>query len=49
MGTLCLQQGLIDDATLIFLRLSRKHPGDMEARARLDEALRAKTQRRKGT
>jgi len=49
MGTLCLQQGLIDDATLIFLRLSRKHPGDMQARARLDEALRAKTQRRKGT
>ena len=49
MGTLCLQQGLIDDATLIVLRLSRKHPGDMEARARLDEALRAKTQRRKGT
>ena len=49
MGTLCLQQGLIDDATLIFLRLSRKHPGDMQARARLDEVLRAKTQRRKGT
>ena len=49
MGTLCLQQGLIDDATLIFLRLSRKHPGDMQACARLDEALRAKTQRRKGT
>lgn len=49
MGTLCLQQGLIDDATLIFLRLSRKQPGDMQARARLDEALRAKTQRRKGT
>src|SRR5215813_7790651 len=49
MGTLCLQQGLIDDATLIFLRLSRKHPGDMQARARLDEALRAKTQKRKGS
>ena len=49
MGTLCLQQGLIDDATLIFLRLSRKDPGDMQARARLDEALRAKTQKRKGS
>ena len=49
MGTLCLQQGLIDDATLIFLRLSRKYPGDMQARARLDEALRAKTQKRKGS
>ena len=49
MGALCLQQGLIDDATLIFLRLSRKDPGDMQARARLDEALRAKTQKRKGS
>ena len=36
------------DAALIFLRLSRKNPGDMQARARLEEALRAKTQKRKG-
>jgi tetratricopeptide (TPR) repeat protein len=48
MGALCLQQGLTDDATTIFLRLSLKNPGDIQARARLDEALRAKTQKRKG-
>jgi tetratricopeptide (TPR) repeat protein len=48
MGALCLEQGLADDAALIFLRLSRKNPGDMQARARLEEALRAKTQKRKG-
>ena len=48
MGALCLQQGLSDDATQIFLRLSRKYPGDAQARARLEEAIRAKTQKRKG-
>jgi len=48
MGALCLQQGLSDDAAQIFLRLSRKHPGDIRIRARLEEALRAKTQKRKG-
>ena len=48
LGTLCLEQGLADDAALIFLRLSRKNPGDMQARARLEEALKAKTQKRKG-
>jgi tetratricopeptide (TPR) repeat protein len=48
MGALCLQQGLSDDAALIFLRLSRKNPGDIQTRARLEEALRAKTQKRKG-
>jgi tetratricopeptide (TPR) repeat protein len=48
MGALCLQQGLSDDAAQIFLRLSRKHPGDTRIRARLEEALRAKTQKRKG-
>jgi tetratricopeptide (TPR) repeat protein len=48
MGALCLEQGLADEAALIFLRLSKKHPDDTRARARLEEALRAKTQRRKG-
>jgi tetratricopeptide (TPR) repeat protein len=48
MGALCLEQGLADDAALIFLRLSRKNPGDIHTRARLEEALRAKTQKRKG-
>jgi len=48
MGAVCLEQGLADDAAMIFLRLSKKHPDDTRARARLEEALRAKTQRRKG-
>jgi len=48
MGVLCLEQGLSDEAAQIFLRLTRKHPGDERARARLEEALRAKTQKRKG-
>lgn len=48
MGALCLEQGLSDEAAQIFLRLTRKHPGDDRARARLEEALRAKTQKRKG-
>ena len=48
MGALCLEQGLSDEAAQIFLRLTRKHPGDARARERLEEALRAKTQKRKG-
>jgi len=48
MGALCLEQGLSDEAAQIFLRLTRKHPGDARARARLEEALRAKTQKRRG-
>ena len=49
MGALCLEQGLVDEAAQIFLRLTRKNPGDARARARLEEALRAKTQKRKGS
>ena len=48
MGVLCLEQGLNDEAAQIFLRLTRKNPGDARARAGLEEALRAKTQKRKG-
>lgn len=49
MGALCLEQGLNDEAAQIFLRLNRKDPGDARARERLEEALRAKTQKRKGS
>ncbi len=49
MGALCLEQGLSEEAAQIFLRLTRKNPGDARARERLEEALRAKTQKRKGT
>lgn len=47
-GNLCLQQGLLDDAAQIFVRLLRKDPENQEARRRLEETLQARTQRRKG-
>jgi tetratricopeptide (TPR) repeat protein len=46
-GTLCLEQGLIDEATIVFARLLRKDPDNAGARERLDAALRARS-RRKG-
>jgi len=46
-GTLCLDQGLADEATIVFTRLLRKHPDDAGARERLEAALRARS-RRKG-
>jgi len=46
-GTLCLQQGLLEDAAQIFVRMLRKDPENREARERLEETLRARTQRRK--
>jgi hypothetical protein len=48
-GTLCLEQGLVDEAAQIFLRLLGRDPGHTRARERLEEALRLKTQRRKGS
>src|SRR5215468_1014239 len=45
-GAVCLDQGLVDEAAQIFVRLLQKDPGDARARRRLDEALRLKTQRR---
>jgi tetratricopeptide (TPR) repeat protein len=47
-GSACLAQGLVDEAAQIFVRLLRRDPGHARARERLDEALRIKTQRRKG-
>jgi len=47
-GALCLEQGLCEEAAQVFLRLVRKNPADARARERLDEALRAKTLKRKG-
>ncbi len=43
----CLEQGLVDEAAQIFLRILKKDPGHGQARRRLDEALRVKTQKRK--
>lgn len=48
-GALCLEQGLIEEAAHVFRRLLQKNPGDLGASERLEQALRAKTQRRKGT
>jgi tetratricopeptide (TPR) repeat protein len=46
-ATVCLEQGLVDEAAQIFLRLLRKDPDHLQARRKLEEALRIKTQRRK--
>lgn len=48
-GTLCLNQGLTDEAAQVFLRILRREPGHGAARRKLDETLRVKTQRRKGS
>ena len=48
-GTVCLEQGLVDEAAQVFLRLLQKDPGHARARQRLEEALRVKIQRRKGS
>jgi tetratricopeptide (TPR) repeat protein len=48
-GRLCLEQGLVDEAAQIFLRLLGRDLRNAEAREGLEEALRFKTQRRKGS
>jgi tetratricopeptide (TPR) repeat protein len=45
-GTLCLEQGLADEAAQVFTRLVRKHPDDSRARDGLEAALRARLRRR---
>lgn len=46
-GTVCLEQGLVDEAAVVFTRMLRQDPGNTEARERLEMALRARS-RRKG-
>ena len=46
-GSLCLDQGLADEAALVFTRLLRQDPGNTDMRDRLEMALRARS-RRKG-
>jgi tetratricopeptide (TPR) repeat protein len=48
-GTVCLEQGLADEAAQVFLRILGKEPGHATARVKLEEALRGKTQKRKGS
>jgi tetratricopeptide (TPR) repeat protein len=46
-GELCMEQGLGDEAAIVFTRMLRKNPEDAGARERLEAALRARS-RRKG-
>lgn len=45
-GSLCLEQGLVDEAASVFTRLLRKDPENSEARERLEQTLRARLRRR---
>jgi len=45
-GTLCLEQGLVEEAAQVFTRLLRKDPNHAEARAGLEQVLRARLRRR---
>jgi tetratricopeptide (TPR) repeat protein len=45
-GSLCLDQGLLDEAASVFTRLLRKDPENPEARERLEQTLRARLRRR---
>lgn len=46
-GTVCLEQGCLDEAAIVFTRLLRKDPDDSGARDGLERTLRARS-RRKG-
>lgn len=46
-GRLCLEQGLADEAAMVFTRVLRRDPTNDEARSALESALRARS-RRKG-
>jgi len=45
-GTLCLEQGLAEEAALVLNRVVRRAPDNTEARERLEAALRARSRRR---
>ena len=45
-GTVCLEQGLADEAALVLTRIVRRSPDNAEARERLEAALRARSRRR---
>jgi len=48
-ATVCLDQGLVDEAAQVLLRILNRDPEHVQARGKLDEALRLKTQKRKGS
>ena len=45
-GTLCLDQGLTEEALNIFIRILRRDPNNADARAGLEGALRARLKRK---
>ncbi len=45
-GGACLEQGLADEAAIVFTRVLRRSPDNGEARERLEAALRARSRRR---
>ena len=45
-ASLCLEQGLADEAVQVFTRILRKNPDDPAAREGLEQALRGRTRRR---
>ena len=45
-GTLCLEQGLAEEAALVLNRVVRRNPDNAAARERLEAALRARSRRR---
>jgi tetratricopeptide (TPR) repeat protein len=45
-GTLCLEQGLADEAAMVLTRVVRRSPDNAKARERLETALRARSRRR---
>ena len=45
-GTLCLEQGLADEAAVVLTRVVRRSPDHAVARERLEAALRARSRRR---
>lgn len=45
-GSLCLEQGLADEAAMVLTRVVRRSPDNTEARDRLEAALRARSRRR---
>lgn len=45
-GSLCLEQGLADEAVQVFTRILRKNPDTPDAREGLEQALRGRTRRR---
>jgi tetratricopeptide (TPR) repeat protein len=45
-GTVCLEQGLAEEAALVLTRVVRRAPDNIEARQRLEAALRVRPRRR---